>query len=290
MACFGLIALMETLSIAIGVGAIVLSFGWFLYYDRGKQVSAPAPTHIAPEIRRPHLLLPVRLEREGDEELPSFDLLDNFSRLQLFVLGYRVIPEQTSPQQARENDDGRSRQRLREAIDSLPVVDGEIDDDLAYTSDPADLLARYAAQQHCQGILIHSGIERVDRLVLPLSRPADFGVRLVTVLRELAETRSRPLLLLLLEAEDESHWQDGFEDKARALVARAGIDRARIEVEHAGTDRLVDAVDAALRDTDLIILRESEGIDRHDLLATLRKEIDAPALVVLEMPESPEEE
>ena len=185
LACFGLIALMEPLSIYIGLGSIALCFAWYLYYDRGKEVGVPQPTHIAPEIRRPYILLPVRLEDQESDELPSFNLLNNFSRLELFVLGYRVIPEQTSPQQARETDDGSAHTELKRDIDAIPVAEKNIEHDLAYTSDPADLLARYAREENCQAILIHSGIEKVDRLVLPLSRPADFGVRLVTVLREL---------------------------------------------------------------------------------------------------------
>ena len=283
VACFGLIALMEPLSIYIGLGAIALSFGWYLYYDRGKQVAEPAPTHIAPDIRRPYILLPVALRDGKQDELPSFDLLNNFSQLKLFVLGYRTVPEQTSPQQAREQDDGRGRQQLQQAIDAVPVAEQRIEHDLAYTSDPAKLLGRYAREQHCQAILIHSGIERVDRLVLPLSRPADFGVRLVTVLRELAETRKRPLLLLLLETEEESHWEDDFEQKARNLVARAGVAGAKLTVRHAKTDDLIEGLTHTLKDTDLVILRESEGTDRHDLLAHLREDITAPALVVLEV-------
>ena len=282
VACFGLIALMEALSIYIGIGAIALSFGWFWYYDRGKEVTAPQPTHIAPEIRRPYILLPVELEGRGEDELPSFDLLNNFSRLELFVLGYRVIPEQTSPQQAREQDDGRFTQELERDIDAIPVEGERIEHDLAYTSDAADLLSRYAEEEHCQAILIHSGIQQVDRLVLPLSRPADFGVRMVTVLRELAETRKRPLLLLLLETEEESHWDDDFEDKARALVARAGL-TAEMTVQHAETDDLVEALTGTLNESDLVILRETEGSNRHDLLAHLRDDIEAPALVVLEV-------
>ena len=284
VACFGLIALMEALSIYIGVGAIALSFGWFWYYDRGKEVTAPQPTHIAPEIRRPYILLPVELKGRGEDELPSFDLLNNFSRLELFVLGYRLIPEQTSPQQAREQGDGRFTQELERDIDAIPVEGERIEHDLAYTSDAADLLSRYAEEEHCQAILIHSGIQQVDRLVLPLSRPADFGVRLVTVLRELAETRKRPLLLLLLETEEESHWDDDFEDKARALVARAGL-TAEMTVQHAETDDLVEALTGTLNESDLVILRETEGSNRHDLLAHLRNDIEAPALVVLEVEE-----
>ena len=287
VACFGLIALMEALSIYIGIGAIALSFGWFWYYDRGKEVTAPQPTHIAPEIRRPYILLPVELEGRGEDELPSFDLLNNFSRLKLFVLGYRVIPEQTSPQQAREQDDGKFTQELERDIEAIPVEGERIEHDLAYTSDAADLLSRYAEEEKCQAILIHSGIQQVDRLVLPLSRPADFGLRLVTVLRELAETRKRPLLLLLLETEKESHWDDDFEQKARALVARAGL-TAEMTVQHADTDDLVEALTGTLNDSDLVILRETEGSNRHDLLAHLRNDIEAPALVVLEVEEDEE--
>ena len=122
---------------------------------------------------------------------------------------------------------------LKRDIEAIPVAEKDIEHDLAFTSDPVDLLDRYAAEEHCQAILIHSGIERVDRLVLPLSRPADFGVRLVTILRELAESRQRPLLLLLLERTEQEHWADDFEQKARAP---SGPGRYRQRRDH-GTAR-----------------------------------------------------
>jgi amino acid transporter/RNA-binding protein YhbY len=282
LTCFGLIALMEPLSIGIGAGAVALSFGWYWFYDRGKEVGRPQPAHIAPEIRRPHILLPVAIDEEGEGDLPSFDLLDNFSRLEVFVLGYRVIPEQTSPQQAREQVGDGPKERLDKALNAIPVAETDIESDLAYTSDPVDLLENYAREHHCQAILLPAGIERVDRLVLPLSRPAQFGLRLVTVLRELADTRRRPLLLLLLETEEESHWDDDFESRARALVARAGISSPDLTVRHAGTDHLIEALEQELQTTDLIILREREETDRYDLLDHLRDDIEAPALIVLE--------
>ena len=93
-------------------------------------------------------------------------------------------------------------------------------------------------------------------------------------------------MLLLLESEEESHWEDNFEQKALDLVARAGIDSAELSVKHAGTDQLVGALNDTLSDTDLVILRESEGTDRHALLDHLREDVNAPALVVLEIEES----
>ena len=66
-------------------------------------------------------------------------------------------------------------------------------------------------------------------------------------------------------------------------MARAGVAGAKLTVRHAKTDDLIEGLTHTLKDTDLVILRESEGTDRHDLLAHLREDITAPALVVLEV-------
>ena len=67
IACFGLIAWMEYLSMAIGGGVILLSLAYFFLFDRGKEVTAPNPSHIAPALRRPYILLPINVDPEVDD-------------------------------------------------------------------------------------------------------------------------------------------------------------------------------------------------------------------------------
>ncbi len=280
IACFGLIAWMEYLSMAIGGGVILLSLAYFFLFDRGKEVTAPNPSHIAPALRRPYILLPINVDPEVDD-LPQINVLKNFGRLDLLALGYVRIPEQTPREQARDEQAEAVEKQLKTDLEALPI-DGEcINSTTAFTSDFPALISNYLEEEDCQAILFHHRTRSIDRLVVPLGRPAHFGVRMATILRELVHERRLPVLLLLLDEKDDA-WTETFEDDARALMNRAGVRAGELTVEHSGKDNLIEAIEDHTKATDFILLRETEAEDRRALLKRMLDDIELAVLLVLE--------
>lgn len=79
-----------------------LSAIWYLIYARKKSLPKPSPPHILPKLREPKILLTIELP---DPEEPPYTLLKAFRNLNLFILGYRVSPEQAHPEQSKEEFD-----------------------------------------------------------------------------------------------------------------------------------------------------------------------------------------
>ena len=280
IACFGLIAWMEYLSMAIGAGVILLSLAYFFLFDRGKKVAAPAPSHIAPALRRPYILLPINVDPEEDD-LPALGMLEQFGRLELLALGYDIIPEQTSPEQARDELGDAVKKQLQTDIDALPVDKDYIETETAFTSDFPALMANYLEEEECQAILFHHRVTNVERLVVPLGRPAEFEVRMATILRELVHERHLPVLLLLLN-EEKDIWTDTFEEDARGLMNRAGVRAGELTVTHSGKNDLLEAIEGHTKATDFVLLRETEAEDRAGLLGRMLNDIKLAVLLVLE--------
>ena len=84
LASFGLIALMEPLSLIIGGSVLLLSLTWYLLYARGQALAAPEPPHILPSLREPRVLMPVEV---SEASYPPHQLLRAFRGLKLFILG-----------------------------------------------------------------------------------------------------------------------------------------------------------------------------------------------------------
>ena len=288
IACFALIGWMEYLSMAIGAGVIVLSLAYFFLFDRGKQVTAPNPSHIAPALRRPYILLPINVDPEEDD-LPRLEVLEHFGRLDLLALGYLKIPEQTLPEQARDEHGEKVERQLQTDLDALPVNGECIDSETVFTSDFPKLASQYLEEEECQAILFHHRTETINRLVIPLGRPAHFGVRMATILRELVHEHHLPVLLLLLD-EEEDVWTDTFEDDARALMNRAGVRAGELSVTHSGKDDLLEAINNNTEANDFVLLRETEVDTRQTMLDRMFNGIDLAVLLVLErIPEEEEE-
>ena len=280
IACFGLIAWMEYLSMAIGGGVIAISLGYFFLFDRGKEVTAPNPSHIAPALRRPYILLPIDVDPEA-KDLPQLEVLEHFGRLDLLALGYVRIPEQTPRGQARDERGEAVDQQLKTDLDALPVNGECIKSTTAFTSNFPEMMANYLEEEQCQAILFHHRTTTIERLVVPLGRPAHFGVRMATILRELVHERHLPVLLLLLD-EEEDVWTDTFEGEARGLMNRAGVRAGELTVEHSGKEDLIEAIEGHSEEHDFVILRETEGADRKALMGRMLGEIEPAVLLVLE--------
>ncbi|NJC28380.1 APC family permease [Neolewinella antarctica] len=288
IACFALIGWMEWLSMAIGGGVIVLSLIYFYAFDRGKKVSAPSPTHIAPALRRPYILLPINVDPEIDD-LPQLDFIDNFGRLELLALGYYKIPEQTTTDQAREEYGEAVKKQLETDLESLPVAGKAIKSETAFTSDLPALMGRYLEEENCQAILFHHRATRIERLVLPVSEPEEFGIRMVTVLRELVQGRQLPVLVLLLD-EGEDEWSETFEEDARGLMNRAGVRAGEFTVTHADTNDLTDALANHTEANDFILLRETERDNRQKNMKRVLNDTETAVLLVLEKRETDADE
>ena len=283
LCCFALIAFMEPLSMALGGGALVLISGWYLYYTRGKDISPPRPTHVVPEVRQPYVLLPFRL-KEGEEEtehLPAYDWIRDLSPFRLLVLGYRVVPEQVSPQQAREADSLDRESTLRRAVDQVPVSQDKVNYDMAYTSDPAALLDRYLQEEHCQAMLLHAGASKVQRLVIPLANEQDFDARLATFLREMLLNHNRPVRLVLLDNDDQDQDQEAFASSAQRRLARSGLTGVDLTVETAAQGDIVSAVQDSINQDDLLVVYNPDAADRTKVMARLREDVAVPVLFIL---------
>ena len=215
------------------------------------------------------------------EDLPELEVLEHFGRLDLLALGYVRIPEQTSPEQARNERGEAVERQLKTDLDALPVNGECINSTTTFTNNFPEMMANYLEEEQCQAILFHHRARTIERLVVPLGRPAHFGVRMATILRELVHERHLPVLLLLLDEEDDV-WTDTFEAEARGLMNRAGVRAGELTVEHSGREDLIEAIEGHTEDHDFIILRETEGADRQALMKRMLDDIELAVLLVLE--------
>jgi len=286
LASFGLIALMAPLSLAIGGAVLLLALGWHLLYARRVELSSPEPSHIIPAMRRPSILLPIEMPHPGH---PPFELLRAFQHFDLFVLGIRELPEQTSPQQAREQSGGEEEKTLQRYKRQLEQQGIQAESQLIFTPEKTETIEHYLQDLNCQALLLTRGSTLFQRLLVPVHSSQGIHVGLATMLRELAQSSRLPVRTLILKngkavGEGEKN-PDALASESLRQLERSGLPAGQLEIDTKEVDEMEEAIPLLADEGDLLVLGAPRHSDRRVFFRRLDKQLraksDYPILVVL---------
>ena len=104
-----------------------------------------------------------------DGEAVSSGLIDLLGTVDVTVLGYHVIPEQTPPDQARAQFEDRANSALEDIVQEFRTAGGDADYRLVFTRDRRKSIDRVAAEMGADAYAITGATGDVDRLLVPLA-------------------------------------------------------------------------------------------------------------------------
>ncbi|AGB30618.1 amino acid permease-associated region [Natrinema pellirubrum DSM 15624] len=194
------------------------------------------------------------------------------------VLGYHVLPEQTPPDQARLQYEDRATAALEDLVAEFEAAGSEADHRLVFTHDRAQTIDRIAAETGADAYAIPGVTGPVDRLLVALS--GDVAVdRIGSFVADLVGGREIGVTLFLA-TDDEAGGRDSLEAAAADLAA-AGIDA---ETELAVSDAPLEALVDATADHDAVVMGEQAPSLRSFLLGEDAERVAAesvgPVLIV----------
>ena len=141
------------------------------------------------------VLVPVEL-LEG--ETVSSGLLSLLGTVDVTVLGYHVLPEQTPPDQARLQFEERATDALEDLSEEFRAAGGAADHRLVFTHDREQTLERVADETNARAFAITGVTGDVDRLLVSLS--GDVAVdRILTFVDEIVGGRDIGVTLYLAD-------------------------------------------------------------------------------------------
>lgn len=282
VASFGLIFVMRPLSLLVGIIVMGCAYIWYRFYARESTLETPEPLHVIPSMREPRILLPVEIT---DPELPPYRLLHAFDGLKLFLLGYKIVPEQTAPEQSREELGKEMSENFREVTDQLEDFGFDVKSEINYTPDIAQSLIRYATEENCHALLLPGQISSLKRLLVPIYNIDQINVRMATILRELAYSSRLPITIIIVENESEEVNADRKERLIHEQLAMAGLKEKQIRISKVEIPNLVKVVNQVAGDEDLLVLIESESDEKQAFIKSstdkIREAVTSPTLVVL---------
>lgn len=192
------------------------------------------------------VLVPVAI-LEG--ETVSSGLVDLLATVDVTVVGYHVLPDQTPPDQARLQYEERATAALEDITEEFRAAGGDADRRLVFTHDREKSVDRIAAETGATAFAITGATGAVERLLVPLS--GDVAVeRVLAFVEELVGQRAIDVTLFLAtDATDDARRRL---DEARERLAAAGIETGT----ELATGRPFDALIEAVPGHDAIVMGE----------------------------------
>ncbi|QLD87303.1 universal stress protein [Natronomonas halophila] len=162
------------------------------------------------------VLVPVEI-LEG--ESVSYGLMNLLGTMDVTVLGYHVLPEQTPPDQAREQFEERAVSALDDLAEEFREAGGAAESRLVFTHDREQTVDRVADDVNARAYALTGATGDVDRLLVPLA--GDVAVdRILDFVTELVGDRDITVTLFLASEADGA---DALLEKAATRLGEAGI-------------------------------------------------------------------
>jgi hypothetical protein len=238
------------------------------------------------------MVIPVKLdqsppphEESGDAHVtPS--IVGTLGPTQVVVLGYWPIPDQSAPQQVREQFEDEARASLDAIRKPIEQQGIDIVTELSFTRDRDQLIDRVANRHGCSSVLVPGTVRTTPpESVLVLLKSDSELDRIVEALSMLfADSDVDILLFHALERGDDAESTEYMLHRVADRLTDQGISRDRIRWKQSDRGPRVDAIVSEVSNHDLVVLNESEPSVRERLFGSVQSAIadrtDRPSLTI----------
>ncbi|RZV11591.1 universal stress protein family protein [Natrinema hispanicum] len=216
------------------------------------------------------VLIPVDV-LEG-ESVPE-TIVDAFASIPVVVLGYREIPDQTSPEQARDEYGDRARAELEELRTVFENAGCDVTSRLVFTHDRLKTFERVAVEDACDAVLLLNPAPILETVLVALR--GDVNVEHIARLLATILADTTLELTLFHVAPDDAQKAAGTAllETARSELVAAGIDDDRIASTVVVDDSPTAAIVEASADHDLLVAGESRPSIRRAIFRDRAKRL-----------------
>lgn len=243
------------------------------------------------------VIIPVRLDHspashvgvhEDDADALYLDTsaVEPLTPTEVVLLGYWPVPDQSSPQQLRDQFEDEALERLEAVRKPLEDRGFDVTSDLSFTKDRDHLIDRAANKHGCKSVL-SPGVSRSgppDSVLVLLKSDSDLD-RIVSTLGTLLRHSSIDILLFhALESGDDVEVAEYMLNGVANRLEAQGIPPDRIRWEQSERGSRVETIVSEASNHDLIVLSESEPTVRERIFGPVQSAVsdrtDRPSLTI----------
>jgi nucleotide-binding universal stress UspA family protein len=202
------------------------------------------------------------------------ELVRLISSLQVILIGWYAVPEQTNPEQARDQFEEEAREALDELAGAFRAEGSEIRTHLVFTGDRFDTIERISAEEQNDAVLIARPVDRIERILVPL-RDLPNAERIAHFVADLVQdgTTDVTLLHILKEGEQKKFEKQDMLGEMAGMMVSEGIDGGLIRLNLQFADNPGDAIIEEARAYDVVVLGETEPSVREVIFGSVSEKI-----------------
>ncbi|ESS11279.1 MAG: universal stress protein UspA related nucleotide-binding protein [uncultured archaeon A07HR60] len=215
---------------------------------------------------------------------PPPAVLEFLSPHRVVVLGYYMVPSQASPEQLRRSHEQEAIAVTDEIAEQFDSRGADTESVVVFTHDRSETIDRVASESDADAVLTAGSVEgSFERVFVPLRGDRNIEPIVGFVGRLLANSDAEVTLFTVNGSEEAA----GTEFRLRGAEERLvedGVDSERITVRRENAPRPDQAILAASRQADLLIVGESEPSLRERIFGVVTNSLvgksNKPVLVV----------
>lgn len=239
----------------------------------------------------PTILVPVAIF-DGETVPPG--VIDLLGDVHAVLAGYKVLPEQTPPGQARMQFEDRGQELLDDIADLFREAGASVDTRLVFTQDEEKTIDRLVEEIDCDGTLLVQPAPDIEEVYVALWDVAD-AKRIDEVLGPLLGKKTPAVTLRFLDRGQADHdaATAAMETITEGLVD-GGVDRDAISTDMLEADFIVNPIANDAQGADVVVMADPKLTIAEFILGDIEDRLAAkllaPVLVVHREREEPEEE
>lgn len=243
-----------------------------------------------PIVRPSSILVDVELPDPGPL---SPKIVDALAPLHVVLLGWYAVPEQTSPEQARDQFGDDAQAALDDVTRRLEGAGAEVTSRLVFTGDRFETLTRISTEEDCDAVLIPAPLDYLERVVVPL-RGISNVERIVSFVADLVQDRDIEVVLLhVLTPDPHPRGRARILDATSSILVEQGVDQGQIERKTLQSEDPAQVIVDEVGPSDLIVLGETEPTIREIVFGSVAenviRRVDGPVVVVRHQSEEVEQ-
>ncbi|MFC7127979.1 universal stress protein [Haloferax chudinovii] len=206
------------------------------------------------------------------------------SETTVVLLAYHEIPEQTAPEQAREQFESKVRDELDELVSAFESAGATVETRLVFTHDTDQTTERIATEADCDAVLLSNPAPTIDRVIVPIKE--DINLETITKVAAAVGRREDIELTLFHAAEDDDAVSEGERllDEVANELAVLGVCREHISRVVVVAQNPLGALIEGAADHDVVVMGEEKPTLRGRLFGEtsdrVAEQTVGPVLVV----------
>lgn len=205
-------------------------------------------------------------------------LVDLLASVRVVLVGWYAVPEQTSPEQAREQFSDEAQAALDRVAAAFERATAEVETHLVFTGSKIDTISRVANERACDAVYLSGPLERIRQILVPL-RGAQNTMSIAAFVADLARdyTANVTLVHVMEGDEQEEEIRERVLGAVAASIMDRGVDENIIRRRVIQSNDPAKAIIDMAGDFDMVVLGETEPSVRDILFGTVPEQVAASA-------------